>query len=194
MGLRRGFKSEAHATAREIRAELGLNSVAPLNPWTLAEHLGIAVVALTALEAAPRAAVLQFIKRDSGAFSAVTVFDGHRRMIVFNDAHSVRRQASDIAHELAHSLLLHEPRPAFAGTGTGVRAWDEDEEDEADWLAGALLVSDEAAVTIARERLPLRDAARLYGVSVRMMQFRLNVTGARKRVERAERYRQNHHS
>ena len=70
-----------------------------------------------------------------------------------------------------------------------MRAWDEDEEDEADWVAGALLVSDEAAVAIVRRGLSIRDASRLYGVSVRMMQFRINVTGARKRVERAGRYR-----
>jgi len=188
MGLRRGFKSEANATAREIRAELGLSTAAPLDPWKLAEHLAIPVVGISTMMGDARTAVVRLTKIDPRSFSAVTVFRGYsRRMIVVNDAHSRRRQASDVAHELAHCLLLHEPRPAF--DDGGVRAWDEDEEDEADWLAGALLVSDEAAVAIVRRGLSIRDATRLYGVSVRMMQFRINVTGARKRVERAERYR-----
>jgi len=187
MGLRWGFKSEANATAREVRAELGLSTAAPLDPWKLAEHLAIPVVGISTMTAEARTAVIRLTKIDPRSFSAVTVFRGYRRVIVVNDAHSRRRQASDIAHELAHSLLLHEPAPAF--DGDGVRAWDEDEEDEADWLAGALLVSDEAAVAIVRRGLSIRDASRLYGVSVRMMQFRINVTGARKRVERAGRYR-----
>ena len=187
MGLRWGFKSEANATAREVRAELGLSTAAPLDPWKLAEHLAIPVVGISTMTAEARTAVIRLTKIDPRSFSAVTVFRGYRRVIVVNDAHSRRRQASDIAHELAHSLLLHEPSPAF--DGDGVRAWDEDEEDEADWLAGALLVSDEAAVAIVRRGLSIRDASRLYGVSVRMMQFRINVTGARKRVERAGRYR-----
>jgi hypothetical protein len=34
--LRRGFKSEANDIAREIRGELGLKLVDPLDPWRLA--------------------------------------------------------------------------------------------------------------------------------------------------------------
>ena len=164
-----------------------MSTAAPLDPWKLAEHLAIPVVGISTMAAEARTAVVRLTKIDPSSFSAVTVFRGYKRMIVVNDAHSRRRQASDLAHELAHCLLLHEPRPAF--DGDGVRAWDEDEEDEADWVAGALLVSDEAAVAIVRRGLSIRDATRLYGVSVRMMQFRINVTGAHKRVERAERYR-----
>ena len=41
MGYRRGFKSEANATAREIRAELGLKDLDRLDPWALAAHLRV---------------------------------------------------------------------------------------------------------------------------------------------------------
>ena len=58
----------------------------------------------------------------------------------------------------------------------------EELEEAADWLAGSLLVSDQAAFALARGRLAVDLAAERYGVSEAMMRFRLNVTGAAKRV------------
>ena len=58
--------------------------------------LEIQVVPLSAFrQDAPRAAHL-FRHVDRETFSAVTVFNGPERMIVYNDAHSRGRQASDI--------------------------------------------------------------------------------------------------
>jgi Zn-dependent peptidase ImmA (M78 family) len=66
--------------------------------------------------------------------------------------------------------------------------WNGEEEAEAAWLAGALLISDEAAMRIAKAAQPTSLAAEEYGVSEKMVIFRLRVTGARIRVERAQRY------
>jgi Zn-dependent peptidase ImmA (M78 family) len=182
MALRRGFKSEANDIAREVRQELGLALGDPLDPWQLAQHLAIPVTPLSALASSAAAAVRHFQVVDSSRFSAVTVFVGTERCIVYNDAHSVGRQASDLGHELAHGLLLHPAVPALdAG---GCRNWDRTLEEEANWLAGALLVSEEAAVALARARVPLAVAADRYGVSERLMDWRLNVTGARIRAQR----------
>lgn len=71
-------------------------------------------------------------------------------------------------------------RPAF--DANACRHFDRDAADEADWLGPALLVSEEAALRIAREGIQLVDAAELYGVSEQVMRFRLNVTVAHKRV------------
>lgn len=43
MAYRYGFKAEAERLALEVRRELGLGTYAGLNPWTLADHLGIPV-------------------------------------------------------------------------------------------------------------------------------------------------------
>ena len=180
MTLRRGFKAEANSLARALRSELGLLFVAPLNPWKLAEHLEIPIYTLSEMrEAAPRG-VNYFSTAGSDEFSAVTVFDGPRRVIVHNDNHTLGRQASDIAHELAHGILLHSPHQAFDEHGN--RYWIKEMEEEATWLGGALLISEEAAVNIAKRDLSIVDAARLYGVSKQMIDFRLKVTGAKKRA------------
>jgi Zn-dependent peptidase ImmA (M78 family) len=184
MALRRGFKNEANEIAREVRKELGLRPVDRLDPWRLAGHLDIPVVPLSALEDTAPDGVRHFTAVEPGAFSAVTVFRGPTRLIVHNDSHTQGRQASNIAHELGHGLLLHPPAPAL-GDG-GCREWDQILEEEANWLAGALLVSEEAAVLVVRRSLSLEEAATAYGVSEAMMRFRINVTGARKRVARAQ--------
>lgn len=187
MRLRRGFKSEANGIALEIRNELELLPTDPLDPLKLAEHLAIPVIPLSAFKRQAPTMVRQFERVDRSAFSALTVFDGTARIIVHNDSHTAGRQASNVAHEISHGLLLHPPRPAL--DGGGCRDWDHEQEDEANWLAGALLVPDEAAMVIVRRRLSVGDAARLYGVSESMMTFRLNVTAARVRVMRAARHR-----
>ena len=99
MALRRGFKSEAAALAQEVRAELGLGPFDRLDPRLLARHLGIPVVPLSELSAS-LPGVRHFLSVEQKAFSALTVFAGHRRMVVHNDSHSEARQNSNLAHEL----------------------------------------------------------------------------------------------
>jgi len=183
--LRKGFKTEANDIAREVRRELGLGLADPLDPWQLAEHLDIPIVPLSSFKSAAPKAVRHFVHMERQVFSAVTVFSGSARLIVYNDAHHPGRQRSDLAHELSHALLLHPPKPAV--DRRGCRDWDSEMEEEANWLAGALLISEEAALTIEGRGMSLDRAARVYGVTRKMVQFRLNVTGAQVRVRRARR-------
>ena len=182
--MRRGFKSEANAIAREVRTELSLSRTSPLDVWRLAEYLEISVVPLSTLHSAAPEAARLFLNGGQELFSGVTVFRGPRRTIVFNDAHASGRQANDVGHELSHGLLLH--TPAAAVDGRGCRVWDRDAEAEANWLSGALLVPEEAALHIVRRGLSTREAAARYGVTPKMIQYRLNVTAARKRVRRMQ--------
>ncbi len=180
MALRRGFKTEANSLARALRSELGLLFKAPLNPWKLAEHLDIPILTLSEMRQSAPASVNYLATHGNDEFSAVTVFDGTRRVILHNDNHTLGRQASDIAHELAHGILLHSPHQAIMSNGE--RYWDPVMEEEATWLSGALLISEEAAVEIAKLDLSVLEAATRYGVSKQMINFRLKVTGARKRA------------
>ena len=192
MALRRGFKSEAAALAKEVRAELGLSPFDGLDPRQLARHLDIPVVPLSNLSASlPGAPYFLSVERE--AFSALTVFDGYRRMIVHNDSHSEVRQHSNLAHELAHPLLLHEPRPALDNL-TGCRDWNDTHEQEADWLGAELLVTSQMALAVARGRFTRQQAQQRLGVSGDMLRWRLNQTGAEKRVKRERaRWRVNNH-
>ena len=184
MALRRGFKSEAHAIARDVRTELAVDPCAPLDMWKLADWLEIPLVTLRSLKSLEPEAVGHFVTVEPGAFSAVTLFKGLSRFVVYNDCHAKTRQASDLAHELAHALLQHPPHVPL--NEYGCRIWPQGHEEEADWLGGALLVSEEAALDVVARRQSIVQAAKDYGVSTKMMQYRLNVTGARQRVSLAK--------
>ncbi|MCI0156568.1 ImmA/IrrE family metallo-endopeptidase [Leifsonia shinshuensis] len=185
MGYYRGFKSWAKLVADEARADLGLTRWNRLDPRQLAKFLDIPVLALSSMKSsAPE--VVHFLVTEPESFSAVTVFDGTKRAIIHNDAHSPGRQNSNIGHELGHGLLGHPPTPPL--DANGCRVWDEDVEDEANWLGGCLLVTDEMCMTIVRNRWSEEEAALKYGVSPKMIRFRVNASGARKRVHRARNY------
>ena len=81
------------------------------------------------------------------------------------------------------ALLLHPPTPAL--DDRGCRLWNQNTEDEAQWLAGALLLTEDAALWIVRKGASALAAADHFGISEQMVTYRLNVTGARVRVARA---------
>lgn len=181
MTLRRGFKTEAEEIAQQLRSELGLTAFAVLDPHELARHLEIPVLPLTTCGYA-REIVDHFTGAGKDAFSAITVFHGRRRVIVHNDSHAESRQNSNITHELAHGLLLHAPTAAL--DERGCRLWNQEQEEEADHLCGCLLVTREAALQIARRRQSLAAAAAVYGVSEKMMSWRVHGSGAQLQAQR----------
>lgn len=187
MSLRRGFKAEAERMTQEVRSELGLGLAEPLNPFELTKHLGIPALTLSSLDAAGPAALQQLRITDPHAFSAITVFQGSRRCIIYNDgpSYSTGWRASSMAHEASHALLLHPPTPAI--DQRGCRIWDDDIEDEATWLGATLLVPGSYAVALARTGFSDGEAAEIAGVTEGLMRWRINMTGARTRATRRAR-------
>lgn len=182
MPYHRGFKSMANELAAVVRSDLGISPFDRLDPRALAESLAIPIIGLSNLEnEAP--AIRYLLDVEPNVFSALTVFAGSRRTIVHNDGHSQARQNSNICHELSHALLQHPRTPAL--DDSGCRIWNQDIEDEASWLAGCLLVSEPAALAIARGRWTTAEATRQFGVSEAMVRYRLNATGAVTRIQRA---------
>ncbi|MFZ4181600.1 ImmA/IrrE family metallo-endopeptidase [Streptomyces pseudogriseolus] len=175
MALRHGFKAEANRLAVQVRSELGLHAAAPLPSAMLAEHLSIPISTFSAAVAAD-ARVAPLLGTEKEAVSALTVHCGPRRHIWVNDAHEVPRQNSSVHHELSHALLQHTPGPAF--DPRGCRHWNGEVEAEADWLAGNLLITNEAAWAIARRRVTDDEAMLRYGVSKQMLTWRMNMSGA----------------
>ncbi len=187
MALRRRFIGEANEIALSIRTELGLVASAPMSPWVVAEHLDIPVVKMSSLSNEAPTGVAHFSSRSQSDFSGLTVFYGLSRMIVHNDFHSLGRQANDVSHEVSHALLRHQPSPAL--DNLGCRFWDGRIEEEAAYLGGALLVPQEATLSIARRGLTTQAAALEYGVLQSLITYRMRITAARVRVARGERVR-----
>lgn len=185
--MERGFKSYANSLVLEVRGKLGLSPIEPLDPLVLAQYLGITVEPLSSfIKDAPMAARV-FRTSAKSSFSAVTVHDGHRRRITYNDYHARNRQASSIAHELAHGLLMHEPAPALDARGLVVHR--SEIEDQATFMGAALLVPEQAALSIVATGVAFTEAASYYCVSLELLRWRINSTGASLRVARSRQLR-----
>jgi Zn-dependent peptidase ImmA (M78 family) len=174
--MRRGFKAESERKAQAIRQEMGLSAKDRLNSEALASHFGIRVVPLTALRDLVRdRQSIDRLMDPEAKFSALTVCAGEKRLIVYNPADPPGRQLNSLAHELSHLLLGHPPSPP---TGSGsCRVWNSEQEEEADWLAGALLVPREGALWWMRQRGDIGSGARHFGVSKSLFRWRVNHTG-----------------
>lgn len=170
MGFRRGFKAEANRIALRIRDRMGLGPTDAIDPFEVCTRYDIRVIPLSDID--PRS---PFLRGASSAFSAVTVPCGPETAIVHNDSHHPYRRRSNVCHELAHCFLGHECTPPL--TEDGERTRDGGIEAEANFLAGALLIPNEAALHIVSTGL-VPSAQRLYGVSEPMLTYRLRVSGA----------------
>jgi Zn-dependent peptidase ImmA (M78 family) len=182
---RRGFKAGAERLALEVREELRVGVHDRLDPRNLAEHLAIDILPLAALEelGASATAIAHLHGPGRDEFSAATVFRGTVRLIVENESHAPGRRANSVAHEISHVLLEHEPH--VVRDGDGGRLWLPEMEREATWLAGAILVPNDAAHRIARAGTLVETAAARFGVSGELMNWRLQETGALIVAERA---------
>jgi hypothetical protein len=170
LGFRRGFKAEANRTALRVRAQMGLNAVDPIDPAAVCAHFDIKLIKLSEIDQCS-----VFLDSNNSAFSAMTVPCGPTTAIVHNDSHHPYRQRSNICHELAHCFLGHQCTPPL--TSSGERARDGGIEAEANFLAGTLLMPNEAAIYIVRSGL-VAQAQGLYGVSRPMLDYRLKISGA----------------
>ena len=137
---------------------MGLDPHDPIDPVEVCVRFEIKLIPLSQLECEG----CSFLGRDRSTFSAVTVPCGWHTAIVHNDSHHPYRQRSNICHELAHCFLGHECTPPL--TSEGERARNGGIEAEANYLAGTLLVTNEAAIHVVKKGL-ISTAQQLYGVS-----------------------------
>jgi len=176
---------ECEEIALEARADIGIRAGDLLNPEILADHLAIELRPLVLYSSDLPDEVRHLTEEARSAFSAVMVYRKRKRMIVYNPAHSPRRHVNTIAHELAHVLLEHRPTKLLDSTGS--RIWIAADEEEADYMAGALLVP-LSAVEAVMDRMEgnLVDAAEHFGVSENLMGHRVEVDRDSVQVEISE--------
>jgi Zn-dependent peptidase ImmA (M78 family) len=189
--FRRGFKTWAERTSLRVRQKLKLLPSSPLDPLRLAELLGVSVVASSDLSDLPEDVRRRLVNDHRDCWSAITVSDGHGHLIVTNLSHAQTRLNSSLAHEIAHIVLGHEPSMMFisANSGIALRTHNEEQEDEANWLAGCLLLPREALVAIRRVGRSDEEVCSEFGVSPAMLRFRLNTTGVDVQLRRARKIR-----
>ena len=185
--MRRGFKTWCEATAARYRTALGLEPQDPLIPEDLAAHLGVTVLRPEEVPTLSEASLRQLTYYDSDSWSAVTMRVGDRNLTIVNSAHAKTRQRSSLSHELAHIILDHEPgRIDLSPEGhLLLNSFEREQEEEADWLSGTLLVPRAGLVIAYRSNQDSGILAKRFGVSVDMLNWRLRMTGVATQARRA---------
>lgn len=184
--VERGFKSRCENIAKGLRKELGLNYIDPLPPQQLAAYLDVPVLALASIPGLEPTDIRQLLEIDPGSWSAITVSAEGREAIITNTAHRGGRPSTDIMHELAHLLLGHEPSTMyFVGEeDIALRGHNKDTEDEANWMAGTLLLPRDALVYIQNVGMVDTEVCKSYDVSMVMLRYRMDITGVSRQFGR----------
>lgn len=187
MALRRGFKAEAERLAKDIWSEMSLTHSDSMDAMRLAEHLGCIVRRADALVDIGKLEELKRIQ-DNAFFACTFELPGDRYAIVYNPLMSERRRNSDVAHEVAHIVLGHSlSRLERLGDVAFLRC-DKQQEEEAGWLSGCLLLPRFVLMHDLRKRRKHETIARNRVLSSDMVDYRVRVTGVARQLA-AERRR-----
>lgn len=174
--MERGFKARAERTATRLRTELDASADSPIDLHVLAARLGVEVRSATDL--VPKAELEELNRLQPGAFSAATFTLPGRVVAVLNPVGTIQaRTRSDLAHELAHVILGHDLRTVeHLGSATFFTC-DPNQEDEANWLAGCLLLPRPLLLAHVRAGGTAESLAEKHTVSLPMARYRLNASG-----------------
>ncbi len=178
--MRRGFKAEAERLATHVRDEIGLGQYKALDIDALVRRVGAQLRAADELTSLTKLHELEALH--PGAFSACTFDFGSRKVIVVSPLASDERQRSDISHEASHLLLNHSVKEVEQLGGLSFFTCDPDEEQEANWLAGCLLLPRELLLQSLKRGLDAAAIAEVNTVSLQMANFRLRTTGVERQA------------
>lgn len=182
--LRRGFKTWCENAAASYRRDLGLDRAAPLDPLVLARHLNIVVWSPAEIPGIKKDVLNHLTVIDPDSWDAVTIRSDSVIAVILNSASERGRRNNSLAHELSHIILEHEPAHVFH-TPDGhmmMNEYNAVHEEEANCLAGALLLPREALLKALKAGQGDSAMARYFGVSVDLLRMRRNTTGINRQL------------
>ncbi|WP_347404865.1 ImmA/IrrE family metallo-endopeptidase [Micromonospora sp. WMMD1102] len=110
-------------------------------------------------------------------WSAVTVTLPTGTLVVTNPTHDEARTNNSICHELSHLILKHRHGRMITFGDCVMREFDNQQEGEADWLAGSLLAPEAALKQAKFARMDHAQTARHLGASEELVRWRWNASG-----------------
>lgn len=163
---------------------------APLSSFHLATDLNVKVWSESDISGVSEGDLNQLCSADPESWSAFTMRVEDSHLIVYNSTQSVPRQNSVVMHELAHIMLGHELTSATLTVGGHFvpTTYNQEQEDEADWLAGTLLLPRPSLLQIRYRDVSEIDAMEKYMVSRQMLTWRFRMTGVDHQISNS-RYR-----
>ena len=181
----RGFKTKAKRESLEIRKGLGVNYNDPLDCFKLVDSLDIPAYPVEKLgEFGLSTELIDTICYSKGKqqFSATTISVPLGHLIFYNQAHTFKRTNSSLAHEVSHIILGHE-FSSILDMKMVSREFDKDKEDEANWMAGCLLLPEDGLIWALKRKMSIQSIADHFNISKQMTLWRYNSTGMYQRMK-----------
>lgn len=180
---KRGFKKWTDEKVVELRKELGLYASSPLCAFKLCEYLKIPIFEPSNVQGLSDEILNELLVNGSSHWSAATIpISDENFLIIHNPTHSPARQQSNLMHELAHILCKHEVSEKVKNTGLSgfLRNFDEEQENEAEWLGACLQLPKPALIVSLKKKMSLEEIAKHYNCSLEMAQYRINISGVKR--------------
>ena len=177
--MERGFKSQCERRAAEIRLRLSLGASDPINWRPISDILNTIVWSAEIFSQLTEADQKTLFNGDKDSWSAFTLKESGRFLIVYNPSQSKGRLNSVIMHELAHIMLGHK-LVSIEKDNSGnliVGSYNKEDEDEANWLSGTLLLPRPALVSMYKSKIDSATIQKKYEVSADMLNWRIRMTG-----------------
>lgn len=177
--MKRGFKSQSEKRAIEVRRTFGLADIDPLQAQDVAHKLGVRVWSPSDIAGLSAEDLAHLVHGDPDGWSAFTLRIDRKFLVVYNPAQTPPRVNSVVMHELAHIMLGHELAEAgVTDDGHLIPShYNQEQEDEADWLGSTLLLPRPALLWIRSQRMTNDRASLHFNVSGQMLQWRFRMTG-----------------
>jgi hypothetical protein len=181
--LERGFKAWAERTSIALRKELRLTVDEKLCPFAFANYLDFEVWTPKDVPDITDD-VLSQLDEDLWGWSATSFEVNGKSIIIYNPNHSEGRKASDIMHEISHSILAHKPSTILTIELENfcMRSFDQKQEDEANCLAWSLLLPREGLLRAKLKRKSNEEIAEHFGVTTKLVTFRTQMTGISRQI------------
>jgi Zn-dependent peptidase ImmA (M78 family) len=185
----KGFKSQCESISLQMRRKLDLKDTDALDPHLLADYLDIQVITPSNIPGLSDEHLNVLLQTGADSWSAATLIFNGKNLIILNSAHSSARQASDLMHEISHILLGHRPSEISVTQDQILllNIFNADQENEANWMSGSLLLPRTALILIKRKGWSAQTVRSIFKASEEMLNYRLNITGVNSQFQRFRR-------
>jgi IrrE N-terminal-like domain len=186
MAFRRGFKSQCERRAVEFRRQFGVSDSGPLSADRLAKELNVVVMSSNDVRGLSGDAKAVLADDADDSWLALTMRMGARHLVIHKPVRKDSRRNSIVMHELSHTILGHQLAAAFILDDGSMAPgnFNQEQEYEADWLAGTLLLPRPALLSIRRRALKDHEACDEHLVSLEMLRWRMQMTGVASQLGR----------
>lgn len=189
--FKRGFKKWSDEKSIELRNKLGQTDISPLCGFELCKFFEIPIFTPSDIKGQDPSMLNHLLMEGSSDWSAATIPIGNDKYwIIHNNIHAHPRQQSNLMHELAHIICGHKIDQAKLNLGLSgfLRDYNEEQENEAEWLGACLQLPRPALLWALKKRMSQQEIADYFNASLEMTRYRINITGVKSQIHYTKQY------